>query len=140
MTEPRISVLVNRIFELLTARAEAAEAAVIAFEKDALGSHISWFEEAKKLAAAKVAAEARIKLLEQRLREFSPHNEHSERWAYLMSLKRPDAIGEAFALLEESFLHHMIERDGWHPSDTCYMETTQKARKLIEDEYVGQAG
>lgn len=63
------------------------------------------------------------------------HNRRGKRWEYLTSLKKPDAIGLAFAMLEESVLHHEIERDGWTPDDTCYMETTQEARKLIEDYY-----
>src|SRR3990167_1362699 len=60
--------------------------------------------------------------LEAQLTQATAHNEHGERWQYLMSLKHPDAIGTAFALLEESFLHHTNERDGWTPDDTCYME------------------
>lgn len=55
------------------------------------------------------------------------------RWEYLMSLKKNDAIGQAFALLEASILHHIHERDGWTPDDECYMETLVKARALIEE-------
>ena len=62
------------------------------------------------------------------------HNEHGVEWAKLMALKKDDPIGRAFALIEESVLHHLIERDGWTPDDTCYMETTQVARKLIEEQ------
>ena len=70
--------------------------------------------------------------LQAEVTRLTAHNEHSERWQELMALKKPDAIGRAFSLLEESILHHNIERDGWTPDDTCYMETTQEARKLIE--------
>ncbi len=58
------------------------------------------------------------------------------RWSRLEAMKKADAIGRAFSLLEESVLHHVIERDGWTPSDECYMMVTQEARKLIEEEFV----
>lgn len=80
------------------------------------------------ISHAKAARQAESALAEAR----RGHNEHDERWEYLKSLKKDDAIGTAFAMLEASILHHYLERDGWEPSDTCYMETTQEARALIE--------
>lgn len=37
----------------------------------------------------------------------------------------------AIARLEDSILHHEIERDGWHPQDECYQKKVEESVREI---------